>query len=109
MSASSLRTTGGTAAALTDAGVQVTRLFKITEGRPHVLDMIKNGEIHFIINTPSGKNPREDEVKIRSGAVANRIPIMTTLRAAEASVQGIRSLQKIGLRVKPLQDYHPQA
>jgi carbamoyl-phosphate synthase large subunit len=101
-----LYATGGTAAALAAEGVAVNKLFKVSEGRPHVLDMIKNGKIDFIINTPSGKTPREDEVKIRSGAVAHRIPIMTTLRAAEASLLGIRSLRQFGLRVKPLQEYH---
>ena len=84
----------------------VKKLFKLNEGRPHVLDMIKNGEISFIINTPSGKKPREDEVKIRGAAVTYRIPIMTTLSAAAASVNGIRSLQAKGLSVKPLQEYH---
>jgi len=98
--------TTGTANAIAGKGVPVTRLFKLNEGRPHVLDMIKNGEIHFIINTPSGKTPRQDEVKIRSAAVANRIPIMTTLRAAHASVLGIKSLQEHGLTVKTLQEYH---
>jgi len=68
--------------------------------------MIKNGEIHFIINTPSGKTPREDEIKIRSAAVATRIPIMTTLSAAQASLRGIQSLQTHGLSVKTLQEYH---
>jgi len=98
--------TTGTANAIAGKGVPVTRLFKLNEGRPHVLDMIKNGEIHFIINTPSGKTPRQDEIKIRSAAVANRIPIMTTLRAAHASVLGIKSLQEHGLTVKTLQEYH---
>ena len=101
-----LYATSGTAAALTTAGVPVKKLFKLNEGRPNVLDMIKNGEISFIINTPSGKKPREDEVKIRGAAVTYRIPIMTTLSAAAASVNGIRSLQAKGLSVKPLQEYH---
>jgi carbamoyl-phosphate synthase large subunit len=101
-----IHATAGTAKAIAAQGVQVTKLFKVSEGRPHVLDMIKNGQIHFIINTPSGKTPREDEVKIRSAAVANRIPIMTTLRAASASLLGIRSLQEHGITVKTLQEYH---
>jgi len=101
-----LYATAGTAKAIADTGVPVNRLFKLSEGRPHVLDMIKNGEIHFIINTPSGKTPREDEIKIRSVAVANRLPIMTTLSAARASLRGIQSLQKHGLSVKTLQEYH---
>jgi carbamoyl-phosphate synthase large subunit len=100
--------TTGTAATLVSNGVAVTQLFKLTEGRPHVLDMIKNGSIHFIINTPSGKTPRQDEIKIRSAAVANRIPIMTTLSAVRASLRGIHSLQERGISVKTLQEYHPQ-
>ncbi len=101
-----IHATAGTAKALEALSVKVTRLYKLSEGRPNVLDLIKNGEIHFIINTPSGKTPREDEVKIRSAAVANRIPIMTTLSAARASLRGIRSLQQHGVSVKTLQEYH---
>ena len=101
-----LYSTGGTAKALATAGVPVNKLFKVTEGRPNVLDMIKNGEIAFIVNTPSGKIPREDEVKIRSAAVANRIPIMTTLSGAKASLNGIQSMKSKGLRVRPIQEYH---
>ncbi len=77
-----------------------SKLFKLAEGRPNVLDMIKNGEISFIINTPAGKTPREDEVKIRSAAVAQRIPIMTTMRAAKASLHGITLAARAGLRGK---------
>jgi carbamoyl-phosphate synthase large subunit len=68
--------------------------------------MIKNGELAMIINTPSGKVAREDEVKIRSTATGNRIPIITTLRAANASLAGIRALKEHGLSVKSLQEYH---
>ena len=103
-----LYATGGTAAAIEAAGVPVKKLFKLSEGRPHVLDMIKNGDIAFIINTPSGKQPRADEVRIRGAAVTYRVPIMTTLSAAAASVNGIRSLQGKGLSVKPLQEYHAE-
>src|SRR5213593_2457887 len=98
--------TSGTATALEVARVPVTRVFKIREGRPNVLDRVKNGDISFIINSPSGKIPREDEVTIRNAAIAQKIPIMTTLRAAQASVYGIRSLQKNKVRVRSLQEYH---
>ena len=100
--------TSGTYAALAAAGLSVKRLNKLSEGRPNVLDMIKNGEISFIINTPSGVTPRRDEVQIRTAAVANRVPIMTTLSAAHASIGGIRSLQQHGLGVKTLQEYHAE-
>jgi hypothetical protein len=98
--------TGGTAAALAAAGIPVTKVYKLREGRPNVLDRVKNGDINFIINTPSGKIPREDEVTIRNASLARRIPIMTTIRAAQASANGIRSLQKHGVTVTSLQEYH---
>ncbi len=101
-----LYATSGTATILENKSIPVQRLFKLSEGRPNVLDMIKNGEIQFIINTPSGKSPREDEVRIRSAAVAAGIPIMTTLAAARASLNGIISLLNKGLEVKALQEYH---
>src|SRR5881397_3775669 len=98
--------TSGTANALTKAKIKVTKVFKIHEGRPNVLDRIKNGDINFIINTPSGKIPREHEVVIRNAALAAKIPIMTTVRAALASANGIRSLQKRKVQVRSLQEYH---
>jgi carbamoyl-phosphate synthase large subunit len=98
--------TSGTAETLAQAKIKVKKVFKLQEGRPNVLDRIKNGDINFIINTPSGKIPREHEVMIRNAALAKKIPIMTTLRAAMASVNGIRSLQKSKLQVRSLQEYH---
>jgi carbamoyl-phosphate synthase large subunit len=98
--------TSGTADALSKAKIKVTKVFKLREGRPNVLDRVKNGDITFIINTPSGKIPREDEVIIRNAALAQKIPIMTTVRAAHASANGIRSLQKSKVRVRSLQEYH---
>src|SRR6266487_1241973 len=98
--------TAGTFAVLAAAKIPVTRVFKLREGRPIVLGRVKNGDIKFIINTPSGKIPREDEVRIRNASLAQRIPIMTTLRAALASANGIRSLQKRKVRVRSLQEYH---
>jgi carbamoyl-phosphate synthase large subunit len=98
--------TSGTAEVLANAHIPVTKVFKIREGRPNVLDRVKNGDIDFIINTPSGKIPRQDEVVIRNAALAQKIPIMTTVRAALASANGIRSLQKNKLRVRSLQEYH---
>jgi carbamoyl-phosphate synthase large subunit len=97
--------TSGTATALAKAKIKVTKVYKIRAGRPNVLDRVKNGDINFIINTPSGKIPREDEVMIRNAALAQKIPIMTTVRAAQASANGIRSLQKSKLRVRSLQEY----
>jgi carbamoyl-phosphate synthase large subunit len=68
--------------------------------------MMKNGEIDFIVNTPSSHESREDEVVIRSAAVANKISHCTNLAAAEASVKAIRSLQELEFKVTPLQDYY---
>ena len=98
--------TSGTAQALISAGVPVKRLFKLSEGRPHALDMMKNGEIDLIINTPSGKVPRKDEIQIRSLAVAQRIPILTTTSGVEASIRAIKAIQVKGISVAPLQKYH---
>jgi carbamoyl-phosphate synthase large subunit len=98
--------TSGTEATLAKAKIKVKKVFKLHEGRPNVLDRIKNGDINFIINTPSGKIPREHEVMIRNAALAAKIPIMTTLRAAQASANGIRSLQKSKVQVRSLQEYH---
>ncbi len=98
--------TSGTATALAAADVPSQPLFRLSEGRPNVLDMIKNGEIQFIINTPSGQQPRRDEVLIRSAAVAGRIATMTTVRGAQASAAAIRSMKEHPMEVKSLQEYH---
>jgi carbamoylphosphate synthase large subunit/REP element-mobilizing transposase RayT len=98
--------TSGTAGTLQAAGIPVQKVFKLREGRPNVFDRVINGDVNFIINTPSGKIPREDEVTIRNASLAKKIPIMTTVRAAQASLNGIRSLQKNPVRVKSLQEYH---
>jgi carbamoyl-phosphate synthase large subunit len=103
-----LYATHGTARVLEEGGVPVHQLLKLQEGRPNVLDLIKNGEIHFIINTPSGTQPRKDETIIRSAAVAGRIATMTTLRGARASAAAIRAIKKSGFTVQPLQHYHPK-
>jgi carbamoyl-phosphate synthase large subunit len=101
-----IHATSGTAKILKKAGIPVQQLFKLQEGRPNVLDLIKNGEMHFIINTPSGQQPRKDEVIIRSAAVAARVATMTTLRGARASAAAIRALQQSGYGVKSIQEYH---
>ena len=104
----SLYSTSGTAKVIEDAGIPVTKLFKLAEKRrPNVLDMIKNGELNFVINTPSTeRTPRADEVKIRSSAVANSIPVMTNLRAAKASALAIRSLKSLKTEVRTIQEFH---
>jgi len=98
--------TKGTAKVLTNNGIAVQNVFKVGEGRPDIVDRMKNGEIQLVINTPSGKKPKMDEVAIRSQAVAHNIPIITTLSGAEAVVNGIESLLKKGISVKSIQEYH---
>jgi carbamoyl-phosphate synthase large subunit len=99
--------TGGTCDRLQAEGIPCHRLYKLSEGRrPNIIDMMKNRDIHFIINTPSGHAAREDEVKIRSGAVANKISYCTNMAAAAASVKAIRSLKEMEMTVKSIQEYH---
>ncbi|HZL44133.1 MAG TPA: carbamoyl-phosphate synthase large subunit [Verrucomicrobiae bacterium] len=98
--------TSGTATVLEKAGLKVQRIFKLQEGRPNAIDLLKNKEIQLVINTPSGQAPRTDEVKIRTTAVYTGTPIMTTLSGAKAAVQGIAALKKAGYGVKTLQEYH---
>jgi carbamoyl-phosphate synthase large subunit len=97
--------TGGTAAVLEKAGLKVQRVLKLLEGRPNIVDFLKNKEIQFVINTPSGAAPREDEIKIRTTAVYTGTPIATTLSGAKAAALGIAALKKSGYSVKTLQEY----
>ena len=98
--------TSGTAAALESAGLKVQRVYKLAEGRPNALDLLKNREIQLVINTPNGQVPRADEVKIRTTAVYTGTPIMTTLSGAKAAALGIAALKKSGYSVKTIQEYH---
>ncbi len=101
-----LISTGGTAAVLEKAGLKVQRILKLQEGRPNVIDLLKNKEIQLVINTPSGASPRTDEIKIRTTAVYTGTPIMTTLSGAKAAALGIAALKKSGYSVKTVQEYH---
>ncbi len=98
--------TRGTAAVLEKAGLKVRQILKLLEGRPNVIDLLKNKEIQFVINTPSGAVPREDEIKIRTTAVYTGTPITTTLSGAKAAALGIAALKKSGYSVKTVQEYH---
>lgn len=98
--------TAGTAKVLEEAGLKVQRVYKLAEGRPNTLDLLKNREIQLVINTPAGQTPRSDEVKIRTTAVYTGTPIMTTLSGARAAARGIAALKKNGYSVKTLQEYH---
>jgi carbamoyl-phosphate synthase large subunit len=103
-----LYATSGTAAALEKNGIKVKVLPKIAEGRPNVLDLMKDGKIQLVINTPSGRIPRQDEIKIRSQVILYNIPYTTTISGAQATVSGIEVLLKKDLGVKSLQKYHKE-
>ena len=98
--------TGGTATILEKSGLKVERIFKLQEGRPNAVDLLKNKQIQLVINTPSGASPRADEIKIRTTAVYTGTPIMTTLSGAKAAALGIAALKKSGYAVKTVQEYH---
>jgi carbamoyl-phosphate synthase large subunit len=102
-----LYSTGGTHQRLTEEGIPCKRVYKVLEqARPNVIDMMKNQEIHFVINTPSTHESRADEILIRSTAIAQKISHATNLSAAEASVKAMRSLKDKELTVKSIQEYH---
>ena len=86
--------------------IKCQSVLKISEGRPNVLDMMKNGEINLIINTPEGSNARSDGYYLRTAAVMQNIPSITTISAASAIVQGIRALKtNTKIDIKSIQDY----
>ncbi len=95
--------TKGTARYLQERGIDVKSVRRLAEGRPNTLDYIKNNEIKLIINTPSGRIPRKDEIRIRSMAIAYNIPCITTVAGAKASVDAIRRLKQGSLNVMSLQ------
>ena len=100
--------THGTAAALEAAGLEVVRVYKVKEGRPNAVDLIKGGQTQLIINTPQGLDPWFDEKAIRRAAILYRIPTITTLSAARAAAEGIAALQRGEISVYALQELHAQ-
>ncbi|HEY9846635.1 MAG TPA: hypothetical protein V6D03_10605, partial [Candidatus Caenarcaniphilales bacterium] len=97
--------TAGTRQVLQDHGLEVELILKLHEGRPHVLDWIKNEKIQLILNTPSGEEAQADGRLIRRTVLAYKIPIITTIAGAKATAAAIRTLQSASLDVKALQDY----
>jgi carbamoyl-phosphate synthase large subunit len=83
-------------------------VFKVNENRPNVVDLIKNGEINLVVNTPLGEVSRFDELAIGRAALQQRIPIITTLAAAVAAVKGIQWVRAQNSSVKTLQEYHAE-
>ncbi|MCM8781337.1 MAG: carbamoyl-phosphate synthase large subunit, partial [Candidatus Omnitrophica bacterium] len=100
--------TSGTATTLEKNGIPVKVLPKLAEGRPNILDLMKDGKIQWVINTPSGRVPRQDEIKIRSQVVLYNIPYTTTISGAQATVNGIEMLLKKDIQVNSLQRYHKE-
>jgi carbamoyl-phosphate synthase large subunit len=100
--------THGTADIIEAAGLGVERVYKVKEGRPNAVDMIKAERIHLIVNTPHGPDPYFDEKAIRRAAVTARIPTITTLSAARAAADGIAALQRGEVRVQALQALHAE-
>ncbi len=102
--------TSGTADALKNNDIDVYVLPKLHEGRPNIIDLIKDGKVSLIINTPAGKATKEDELKIRSNAILYNVPLITTVSGAQASVNGIENLIKHPkVSVTSLQEYHKKS
>ena len=97
--------TAGTAKYFKAQGIEVKNVYRLSEGRPNVIDLIKNHKIALIINTPQGTVPRQNENQIRTQAVKYNVCIMTTISAASAAVDGIRALREKGYGVRSIQDY----
>src|SRR5438477_6188474 len=100
--------TAGTADVIEAAGMACDRVYKVKEGRPNVVDLIKGDRIQLIVNTPEGADPFFDEKAIRRAAVTARIPTITTLAAARAAAEGIAALQRGEVNVKALQQLHSE-
>jgi len=100
--------THGTADILEEAGLAVDRVYKVKEGRPNAVDLIKADRIQLIVNTPHGPDPYFDEKAIRRAAVTARITTITTLSAARAAAEGIAALQRGEVRVQALQALHAE-
>jgi carbamoyl-phosphate synthase large subunit len=98
--------TRGTANALKRAGIEIDAVFKVNEGRPNIVDLVKNGKVRLIINTPLGRESFYDEKSIRRAAVRYNVPCITTLSAASAAARGIRAMAGRTSEVAALQDLH---
>jgi carbamoyl-phosphate synthase large subunit len=101
-----LMATAGTARHLRGRGIAAERVFKVHEGRPHGIDLIVNGQVQLLINTPMGKHSQRDDYSMRQAAVAHRIPYTTTLSAANAACDAILAMRFRPPRVRSLQEWH---
>jgi carbamoyl-phosphate synthase large subunit len=96
--------TSGTASLLTENGVTARPIFKVGEGRPNVVDAIKNGEVQLVVNTPMGAQAREDEYEIGRSAIRYKVPAITTISGAQAAVRGIRNKMAKQINYQSLQE-----
>ena len=101
-----LYATDGTARFLRARGIPVDRVFKVHEGRPHGIDLIVNGQVQLLLNTPLGKAAQTDDYTMRKAAIARRVPYTTTLSAASAACDAVLSLRSRGATVRSLQEWH---
>lgn len=101
-----LLSTEGTQRYLRSQGLAIEKVLKVHEGRPHIVDVIKNQEVHLIVNTPSGNEAQQDAQEIRRTAITYKVPLITTLAGARATVAAIRALQVGQLEVRSIQEYH---
>jgi carbamoyl-phosphate synthase large subunit len=104
-----LLATRGTSGVLARAGIPVTPVLKMSEGRPNVVDLIYEGKVDLVINTPFGRGPRTDGYEIRTAAALASVPCITTLPGALAAVQGIEALRSGTGAPRSLQEYHSDA
>jgi hypothetical protein len=98
--------TRGTAAALRESGIDVESVYKVNEGRPNIVDLIKTQKVNLVINTPLGRESFYDEKSIRRAAIRYNVPCITTVSAANAAARGITALRGHALDVAALQDLH---
>ncbi len=98
--------TRGTASAIESGGIPVIIVNKVSEGRPNLIDRIKNNEIQLVINIPSGRTARDDDQLIRRAAINYNIPVVTTMSGAQATTSAIAAMQRGALGVTSLQEYH---
>ncbi|MEO5929092.1 MAG: carbamoyl phosphate synthase large subunit, partial [Candidatus Kapaibacterium sp.] len=98
--------TDGTSRMLDDHGIPNTKILKIVEGSPNVVDYIRDGQVQLVINTPAGEVAREDEKMMGAVSMEYKVPFITTASAAAAALSGIRSIREEELQVKPLQEWY---
>jgi carbamoyl-phosphate synthase large subunit len=101
-----LYATQGTARYLRSEGVPVRPVLKVHEGRPNGIDLVVNGDVQLLINTPMGKHAQADDYRLRQAAIARRVAYTTTLSAASAACDAVEALRRAPISVRPLQEWH---